>query len=433
MLLRLKRSTSFVVSLAASAMMVGCASGPDKESGSIQQYDLSAVNHHLFGKLEHTENGYEFTEFNSYPNKESSWVRLTDLSPQWDTSSSECTEPLGSCNSNQALFMETEADFTFGRSAQYIFLSAFSMGIGLFGLPMEVTFNRDEYLKAANEAVGKIEGYKEDLLRYDNMISSFGDQAAEVREKHLDSEAPSINLVPKDESGLYVHEAFANNLPSVRAVLKNLPRFYVPEASGTTIEEVASAIRSDSKQQIDVMRSGVGEYEVRCSNRSSVLSVSYECPQYTLKAGDSYDIPITIKTVDLSVYKDVAFNPVLSERNRDGVEIVYKNNRIGIRNYSENYMKVRNVTYAYGGQLYTRTNFGRVIPPESEAWLLNGLDDEFDPEDSLEDMTEAKLRTGVVELGAGVEYEMGSRIESIFRKEMFYLSDIPSIERLYGL
>lgn len=420
-------------SLVAAAILSGCSATPDTGNNSSSAPDLSGITHHVYAHLEKTDDGYAFTEFRNYSSNTEGWVNLTDLQPLWSTKSTDCSEPLGECESNSDLFMEAGMNLSAGRSAGYLFLGVFTGGIGLFAVPMEVTFDQDAYLDAVNEAAGKLPGYKEELLHYNKVVTSKNAAASQIEEKHQRSEAPVITARVKDESGLYIPKLFASSLPTFTSELAELPVYFVPGQSAEVLPLLTHKFEVAANQRLSDMEAKIGRYEVECTEEQSILWVGYRCPKEPLKAGEPHDISVSIYNIDFDAYSGVSFDPVVAERNDDNVEVIYVNDQIRVRNLSDRYIKVRNATFAYAGDLRTFTNLDTVVPPGAKDWLVRDLDDVFDSKSELADLTMDRLKTESVRLGVGIEYEVAGRVESLFKRDTFELADIDAFEKLYGI
>jgi hypothetical protein len=179
---------SFGLSLAVAAL-AGCSANPVAYQGSAVDDNVIPVFGHL---QENSEGDYHFASFTTDAETElnpgTTWVRLNDLHPMWNTApETRCViVPERSRGKEEACKSEWEAGFRVQHSdlspaamTSNILLTAVTLVGPAFSRPGYVEFDRDAYLDAVYEASDRIPDFER---RMNNLNTAFnqgiGDNAA---------------------------------------------------------------------------------------------------------------------------------------------------------------------------------------------------------------------------------------------------------------
>jgi hypothetical protein len=363
-------------------LLGGCATQHQHDQNSDQNPSLPA--YLVYGKLEETAEGYIFTEFSEGFTQTEPWVRLADMKPMWNTEQEDCDTGLAemvdefskfTCKTeDKSLFRDKAVHFTVGKTATYMLVSAFTMGLSATMPPAAVKFDKDKYQSAVNQAEESLivtfsplsESYRQYLENYSTDMVQFDQQYEEIVSSYSRAKAvPNIDLV--DESGLFDGNASDFKYDVTISGNSLIPRGDIEQISAITLYDFIESAQKRSKDSIEVLRKATATLVVTCENRSLAHYLSYtvSCEEEVDSSSTDFEVRVVIKSIS---YKDVMPDYIFEED--ENVSLIFKKGRFHLTNKSDSYITVDSLSFYHNGKIATSSDREFEFAPQSEAELM---------------------------------------------------------------
>ena len=405
----------------------------------------SSYKYHIYGKLEKTKDGYEFTDFsNRYANGQS-WVRLADLKPMWSTVSEKCTMGLiSSCKSaNEKHFREKKLNISGSGIAGYVVVACCTVGLGFLAPPAIVRFDQKEYDQAVKSAVNKVnvsllssgETISDIVIAYNNNMSSLKKAYQNMNAEcdRLSSEYNErikefrINVSINDISGLCAEKpsTFKPLISINRNKIRSLESFETIESKTIGVvrthsigdfnklvtQETNSLLQGDWQKLKIEWKKASSYYTIQCRQKARIHSqdgqkylLNYKiiAPQTVKFDQNSRSVNATVKIFSVDCHKVHPDTIMLADKK---IELNYSGDVINIANKTRDYLNVDSISFYYDTKIVSRYKLQSEVPPNGTIELIpfSALPVEWEKL-LFTEVTKQKAKSKNIEFGFAVKY-----------------------------
>jgi len=412
-------------------VLAACSSNQKIQTNKISKLNTE---NSVFALLKLTESGYDFTKFQSQiSNKNLPWVNLKTGQPAWNTNTQRCgvglikdrNNKVSSCDAivKEELFLES--DFDEGDAALRVLGAAFTLGLTLTGASFDVEFNKEEWIKAYEEAYSKA-----DITT----LEKFGLDLSSLKSEYRSTSGVYSNAVKQakdkikfnfvDRSGLYASQTDFKNLVSLKA--NQLPQ--IPTLSGDSASNLANDLNDKKKTLVSDWLTLSSSVFVSCSSRqTNGFAVNLTCPESFKIIDNQATGEITVNILNRSYNRVFVNKYVASDEN---LKLTFKENRIGLSNNTDKFLSIDSIALYYLDKVAKNKNLDIELSPRTELTPQDELKLRNFPIEwgslAYKNMTKKKAEDTGFKFGFAIKYRViDSGVEkTIFSTETFSLLDL---------
>lgn len=418
----------FLLSLISFLILTGCSTNSVNIEASKNVNPIS-VKYQLYGRLKKVDDEYQFVDFSETYDKRNAWVRLSDLTPMWNTTTKEecllglaSKKNVGCKTENEELFKFKGTDFTPTKTALYAVISVATFGLWLFLPPGSVEFDQDAYWAAAIEARNKLNGYESLLIEYSDSLTNATKRFDQLSSSYY-GEEPKPKILLDDRSGLY-----ANNIKSFRHLISVEENRYssidsIKGIMSGSLSGLVESVKTRNSKHLNEMEEGTKFYKVSCKkNGMSKVDYTIICPKKVAPSSGYFDVSVIVTGVN--------YTRVLPKKlfaSDENVKLSLEDGVVKATNYSDDFIVVTDLSFYHAGKIATQHSIDLSLPPSSQGKLIDIKKMAIDWDKvSFYGLTKTQANRERIKYGFALRYSMSGRntVETLYNAEYFKLADL---------
>jgi len=412
--------------------LFGCASTQREE----QKLSRLHINKPIYGLLENTNSGYQFTEFRTTPtNEKKPWVNLKGGYLNNKLNSTRCGIGLLKGSKGELdcsiivrddMFMEKELD-GFDAFARVI-LSPFFFGATLTGATFDVNFDQESFDKAYSEAFKALN--IEELKKVEIALVALDDNYRKIvttYDKATSSSLESLGMKINDKSGFYAGRTHFKDLVTITK--NNISR--IPTIHANTPLELHSNIQKQSFILASEWKKQSSTLNISCNNkRKEKFVIRMRCKN-TLPVVDGRLVgTIDVDIIGINIDRVFANHFDLKD---ESLQLSFSNNLIGFTNLTSQFINIDSVAVYYQDKIAKSRKLDLEMAPNSTLNHQNKLKlIEFPIEWNLLEfkaLTKKEAMKQELNFGFAIKYRV---INTSVEKTLYLTKEFPLIELISG-